>query len=594
MLPEAPAHDRAASSAAPPDRLTVQLGQYSCAGRKPANQDFHGCILPDGDLLTHKGIAFAVADGISTSSRGAEAAETAVASFLTDYYSTPETWSPQTSAERVIAAINSWMHGENTGLREHGDSDRTREAEGLITTLSAVILRDSIAHVLHLGDGLVARVDEAGLERLTEAHRVPAGGGQHLLARALGMGRHVKIDHAQITVQPGDVLLLATDGLADVLNGRAIAAAVHDAVDLQLCAQKLCEQALAAGAEDNLTVQLIRVMSVRSAGVVDLLSAEQRLPQPPEWQSGQDFDGFTLVRPLHNGSRSHVWLARDSETGVRVALKRLATDRADDPQACSELLLEEWALGRVRNPHVLSAPARISPRRYLYSVSDYCEGASLEQWQRDNPSPDIAAVRAIIRQVATGLYALHRRQIIHRDLRPANVLIDAEGTAKIIDLGSARIDGVADFAAQGGDDAFAGTLQFSAPELYRGLPASEQSDLYSLATITYFLLTGQLPYGPRAVLAQTLSRQRRLRYVPIATFRDDVPDWVDAALSHALHVEPHLRYQEVSAFVHDLSVPNTALAHPQPAPLLARNPVLFWQGVCLVLAIALLVSLIRL
>ena len=222
MPPELAEPVGAAQGNAPPDRLTVTVGQYSCAGAKPENQDFYGCILPDGDLLAHKGMAFVVADGISTSRRGREAAETAVASFLTDYYATPDAWSPRTSAQRVIAAINSWMHGQNAMLGGMGagyaDSDRAREAEGLVTTFTALILRDAAAHILHLGDGVAARVNASGLERLTEAHRVPAGGGVHLLARALGMGRHVEIDHSRIMVQPGDILLLATDGLGDGLR----------------------------------------------------------------------------------------------------------------------------------------------------------------------------------------------------------------------------------------------------------------------------------------------------------------------------------------------------------------------------------------
>lgn len=597
MPPERAEPVGAAQGNAPLERLTVTVGQYSCAGAKLANQDFYGCILPDGDLLIYKGMAFVVADGISTSRRGREAAETAVAGFLTDYYATPDAWSPQTSAQRVIAAINSWMHGQNAALggmaAGYADSDRAREAEGLITTFTALILRDAAAHILHLGDGVAARVNAGGLERLTEAHRVPAGGGTHLLARALGMGRHVEIDHSRIFVQPGDILLLATDGLGDGLTDREIAQIVHANPDMSAAARQMCEAALAAGAEDNLTVQLVQVDSVRQGAADDLLAAEARLPDPPEWQAGLDCDGYTLLRPLHIGGRSHVWLARDNSTGAAAAIKRLSAERAGDPQARSELLLEEWALGRVRSPHVLSVPPRARPRRFLYAVSGYCNGITLEQWQRDHPRADIAAVRAIITQVARGLYALHRRQIIHRDLRPANVMIDANGTANIIDLGSARIDGMTEHAPRAGEDAFAGTLQFSAPELYRGLPASEQSDLYSLAAMAYFLLTGHLPYGPRAGAADTLSRQRRLRYVPVATYRDDVPDWADAAIAHALHVEPHLRYQHVSAFVHDLSVPNTALTHPQPAPLLIRNPVVLWQVVSAVLAAALMIALIR-
>ena len=594
MPSEAAPTEGVAGGMSPPPRLTVAVGQYSYAGAKPVNQDFHGCLLPDGAMLATKGMAFAIADGISTSRRGAEAAETAVVSFLTDYYATPETWSPRSSAERVIAAVNSWMHGQNSALARHRevDPDRTREAEGLIATFTALILRGSTAHILHLGDAMVARVEPQGLEILTEAHRVPGGGGHYLLARALGMGRHVEIDYRQFAVQPGDTILIATDGVGDALSPREIAALVAAEADPEAAARGLCEAALEAGAADNLTAQLVRILSTGTDTADDLLAGEQRLPAPPDWHAGEACDGYVLVRPLHLGGRSQLWLARDSETGQMVALKRLARDLTDDPQAREGLLREEWVLRGITSPHVIAAPSRRFPRSALYTVSDYFPGQTLEQWHRDNACPDIAVVREIISQIARGLYAFERRQIVHRDLRPANIMIDADGTVQIIDLGSARVAGIDDPADAPGDDAFAGTQQFSAPELYRGLGATPQSDLWSLAAIAYFLLTGHLPLGPRMAAANTLSQQRRLRYVPVSTWRDDVPDWIDAALAHALHVEPHLRYQEVSAFVHDLNVPNTSLAHPEPAPLLQRNPVLFWQAVSSLLAAALLFVLV--
>ena len=112
-------------------RLEVSLGQYSTAGAKSENQDFHGALEPEGADRATKGIAVVIADGISTSRLGAAAAETAVKSFLTDYYCTSQAWSVQTSAERVIASTNSWMHARNARIRprEEGES---REQAALI------------------------------------------------------------------------------------------------------------------------------------------------------------------------------------------------------------------------------------------------------------------------------------------------------------------------------------------------------------------------------------------------------------------------------------------------------------------------------
>ena len=113
QVKEAVHHGRDRRLPASAGRLEISLGHYSTAGAKSENQDFHGALEPEGaDRLT-KGIAVAIADGISTSRLGAAAAETAVKSFLTDYYCTSEAWSVQTSAERVIAATNSWMHAQN-------------------------------------------------------------------------------------------------------------------------------------------------------------------------------------------------------------------------------------------------------------------------------------------------------------------------------------------------------------------------------------------------------------------------------------------------------------------------------------------------
>lgn len=572
-------------------RLAISLGQFSSAGRKSENQDFHGALQAEGADLATKGIAVAVADGISTSRLGAAAAETAVKSFLTDYYCTSEGWSVQTAAERVIAATNSWMYVQNRAAYGRPLEDGVRE-QGLVCTFSAVVLKSRSAHLLHVGDARIARLRNGTIEPLTETHRVYLGGGETYLGRALGVNRHVEIDYRRLPLEVGDVFVLSTDGVHEFLTDVRMARLLSDNGMLDEKAAAIAEAALENGSEDNLTVQILRIESLPDGEISDLVGAEATLPPAPKLEPGRQFAGYSVLRELHSGSRSHVYLARDEADGRQVALKVPSTEHGEDGHKVQELLLEEWVMRRLDHPNLLKAAPNRGARSHAFSVSEYVEGQTLRQWMFDHPRPELEAVRGIVKQIAGGLQAMHRREMLHRDLRPHNVLIDAAGVIRIIDFGSVQVAGVDELAPGCTIDAFfAGTMQYSAPELYLGQPATRQSDIYSLGVIAYQLLTGKLPYGPRAANASTRQAQRKLRYVPASELDPEIPEWVDATLAKAVAVEPGQRYEELSEFTYDLANPNSSLLLPEPRPLVQRNPLLFWQAIAFLLAVALVISI---
>ncbi|MCP1471612.1 serine/threonine protein phosphatase PrpC [Sphingobium sp. OAS761] len=571
-------------------RLTIETGAFSAAGAKAENQDFHGILIPEDALLASKGIAMAVADGISTSALGAVAAETAVKSFLSDYYATSEAWSVQSSARRVIAATNSWMHAQNVMARGIPATDAERE-QGMICTLSAMVIKSRAAHLFQIGDSRVARLADGTVEALTPLHRVDLGGGETYLGRAMGADRHVEIDHVRVALKEGDVLLLTTDGVHDVLTDARIALLLPDGAGLNEAARAICEAAVAAGAMDNVTCQIVRILSLPEARLDDVVADGAILPPAPPLQPGALFEGYRILRELHAGSRSHVYLAEDAVDGTKVVLKRLSTEHAADPARVQALLLEEWIARRTLNPHLLGAPAGRHARRHAYAVSHHVAGQTLDSWLNDHPRPDLLMVRSIVAQVAKGLQALHRREILHRDLRPANILVDADGTARIIDFGSAQVAGLEDICPPELDAAHAGTMQFSAPELYRGEAASRRSDLFSLGVVTYYLLTGALPYGPRLAQATAPSALRGMRYISARSFNADVPPWMDSAIARAVALDPDARYDELSEFTFDLSHPNPALpavTAPRERP---HRPERLWQAISLLLFLALLMLL---
>src|SRR5690606_10765214 len=139
------------------------------------------------------------------------------------------------------------------------------------------------------------------------------------------------------------------------------------------------------------------------------------------------FDGYRIVRELHASSRSHVHLAVDDASGIRVVLKTPSLDLRGDAAYLERFLTEDWIARRIDNPHVLKSRLPARKRHYLYTVSEFIDGQTLAQWMIDHPRPDLETVRGIVEQIARGLRAFHRLEMLHQDLRPQNLMIDATG-----------------------------------------------------------------------------------------------------------------------------------------------------------------------
>jgi serine/threonine protein phosphatase PrpC len=569
-----------------PRALKISVGQFSDKGAKETNQDFHGVLIPDEPLLSLKGISVVLADGISTSKVSRVAAESAVKGFLTDYYCTSESWSVRTSAQRVLEATNSWLHSQTRSQYAY-DKDR-----GYVCTLSAMVIKSTTAHLFHVGDSRIYRLSGSTLEQLTNDHRIVLNSQQSYLGRALGVNPQVEIDYQMVRLEAGDVFVLATDGIYEHLSARRIAKAVNQgADDLDAAAKAIVDEAFEAGSDDNLTVQIVRVDTLPESSASEVFGQPSELPLPPLLEARMVFDGYRIVRELHGSSRSHIYLAVDVETDAVVTLKIPSIDLRDDPVYLKRFLMEEWVARRIDSPHVLKPSAPSRRRNFLYLVTEYIDGQTLTQWMIDNPAPGLETVRDIVEQIAKGLRAFHRKEMLHQDLRPDNIMVDKTGTVKIIDFGSTRINGVAEAEPSGLNDDILGTLQYTAPEYFLGEGATTRSDLFSLGVITYQMLTGKLPYGAQAAQARTRAQFGKLRYRPAAHGAREIPVWVDGTLERAVHPNPLKRYDSLSEFLFDLRTPNANYIKTASSPLIERNPLLFWKSTTIVLALAVVVLL---
>lgn len=548
--------------------LQIDYAWRTEAGDKAENADACDAITPQGQTLRTKGIAAAIADGMSSSEGGREAAEVCVKTFLTDYLSTPDSWTVRTASSRVLGAINRWLWSQGQTVY---DSPR-----GMVTTFTGLIIKSATAHIVHVGDTRLYLYRNGELEQLTRDHRVWVSADREFLSRAMGADPHVDIDYKSLSVEAGDVFLFSTDGIHEYLTRKDITDTLAAEPHLQACVNRLVEQALHNGSHDNVTCQLLRVVRLPPAEEEELYRQITELPFPPNLSPGVTIDGYKILRELHASKRSEVFLAQDIENGQQVVLKTPSVNFRDDPEFLNGFLHEEWVGKRVNNIHLLKM---LEPRqrRFLYNISEYVPGRSLAQWQQDQGPASLAQMRDFARQLIDGLRALHRLEMYHQDLKPDNILITAEGVLKLIDFGAVRIAGETEISGELDNNIPQGTLNYAAPECLRGEPSTKASDLFSLAVILYELLTGKLPYGE----SETPKPKCKLNYSPARHHNPSVPAWIDAALEKALSPNPQKRYAALSEFEQDLAHPNTALMANHYEPLIKRYPVGFWQGLVL-------------
>lgn len=560
--------------------LTVSIGSSTDEGVKAFNQDYCASLVPTEPQLSSKGIVVAMADGISSSQVSQEASKAAVTGFIEDYYCTSESWSVKTSAQRVIKSINSWLYAQTQNSPHRFNRDK-----GYVCTFSAVILKSNTAHIIHSGDTRVYRLSSNTLEQLTTDHRRIVSEETSYLTRALGIDQVFDVDYSSQLLQVGDIYLLATDGVYEFLPSNIITQTIAETDTLQQASDRLIEIALHNGSDDNLSLQLIRIEHVPDYQL-DEIQQLTALPLPPRLRPRMTFDGYEILREIYISSRSHVFLARDLTTEQTVVIKTPSTELRNDTKYLEHFMLEEWIAQRLNNPHVAKAIVPDRKRNFLYLVTEYIEGISLNQWMIDNPKPSLEQVRSIVEQVAKGLQAFHRQEMIHQDIRPNNIMIDDTNTVKIIDFGSTFIAGVSDPS----QEEMRGTMRYSAPEYFLGHLGSHRSDIYALGVLTYQMLSGKFPYSTKIAQARSLSAQRRLVYQTIIDDESELPLWVDSALQKAVHVDPLKRYAVLSEFIYDLRHPNKTYTAKTKPPLIQRDPIMFWKSVSLILFILLVVQ----
>ncbi len=579
--------------------LSVAFGGYSTKGVKPENQDAFAAHQPDNSARHLKGCVACMADGVSCSDNAQQASQTAVTTFIDDYFSTPDTWPVKTAAARVLSSLNAWLY-------HHGQQSSARH-NGLVTTFSAVVFKSTTAHVFHVGDSRIYRFRGGELEQLTRDHSHQQGREKVFLTRALGMDSHLEVDYFQEDMEQGDLLMLSTDGVHDTLSSAELKVLLEQAPaseagteppsdnGLEALARQIVAAAEEKGSDDNLSCLLVRVDNLP---LEDINEAHRKLTQlaiPPVMEPGMKLDGYEVLRIIHSGTRSHLYLVKHPGRDQKFVLKTPSENFADDPQYLEGFIREQWVGRRVNHPGVMKIYPRESDSPFLYHLCEYIEGQTLRQWMYDNPNPKLETVREKAQQMMVCVRALQRLSMVHRDLKPENFLIDKNDHLKLIDFGTVQVSGLEEIHSPLGEHCPVGSVDYIAPEYLMGEKGGHRSDIFSLGVILYEMLTGSLPFKA-PVTPQKIPRHYDFwQYQSAREQRRDLPDWVDLALKKATSPTPSHRYAAMSEFMQDLKVPNQGMvARLEAAPLLERNPVRFWQLISLVLLGVVIVQLVLL
>jgi serine/threonine protein phosphatase PrpC len=519
----------------------------------------------------------ALADGIGGHRGGREAAETAVRGFLDGFWETPETLEVRWAAARILNSLNLWLYAQ-------GRQDPN--LAGMGTTFTALVLRGRLAHVVHVGDSRAYRLTGERLTRLTEDHVRQSASGQPMLYRALGADAELRLDYAAHPLALHDRFMLCSDGVHGALTDEAIAEVLRARTAPAVASRTLVDTALARGSQDNCTALVLDVVGLPQARPADIGRALMALPIVAAPHPGETVDGFVLKGLVSEGRYSRLLVAEDEIEQGSYVLKFPQAQVGTVESHHASFIREAWVGARVQSPwvaHVVELPP--GRQTCLYTVMPLYGGELLDARLNRRPSIGLEEGRGVGVKLSRAAAALHRIGVIHRDIKPDNVMLEHGGGLKLLDLGVVRVPGLEDETPT----EIPGTAAYMAPEMFAGEPGNEATDVYAIGVTLFRAFTGEYPFGN----VDATSRPRLERPKDLLTLRPDLPAWLQDVVERAIAADPAVRPDAVELATELESGPVASTSSRVTTPTFyQRHPVGVWQVIAGLLALALIASLL--
>ncbi len=538
--------------------ISVLVGQASLPSPHGPNQDYAGAVTPDGGEFSTKGVVLAIADGVGKVRGGGVLAEATVRTFLTGWYASPETW----SASRCLGVLG----------KEANDAAR-RDHPGAACTLTAAVVLGRFLHVLHLGDSRAWLVRQGQARQLTTDHVWDAPEMRSVLHRAVGLDEEISPQIFREEIREGDLVVLATDGFHKAIDLVSEPLVIEEGESLDAAAHRAVRMAKTRGSDDDATILLARIDRLPTSEAGFFGGSEPELPAVEGAREGLEFDGFRLQKKLGGGRRTSVWLADDHEEERRVVIKIPDPQSVLEPGVREEFLREEWVGKRIQHPAVVPVIGLRGGRRTrLYYVMPWTSGTSLRRILTREGFLDAYAVTQLGLELAPALRAMHRLGVLHRDIKPDNILRDDLGRNRLTDLGVAQVE--AFFDERGSEP---GTPSYMAPEMFLGSPASEATEIFALGVTLYESLTRRLPYGE----IEPFTRPKFSLAPPASRFNPQIPPWLDSVVMCAIEPDPKNRFKALSELEFHLERRERVSDQNSPPPVDPERRLRFWIGLAL-------------
>jgi serine/threonine-protein kinase len=575
--------------------------RLSCESKSSAgpvrakNEDYLGFWQPDEEserLL--RGAVAVVADGVGGLEKGEVASRMAVEIAIATFQRMNPVNPPKQILKQIFDMANLEIY-EAAGTSEP-------KAGRMATTLSVCIFRDRELFIGHVGDTRVYLVRQEQLRRLTDdhsytamqvklrlisEHEAKASRLRSMLTRSLGPEPIVHFDFKRIKLMSRDRIVQCTDGLYCFMNDGELSEGV-DRLDMDEICPYLISLAERRGTDDNLSAQVIQVDRLvepkydQPISIMKKTGGGQPVSMTNEVKPGDIIDGrFEIEGVISRSGMASIYKAKDLETKQTVAVKIPYMQLESDPNSFARFQREEEIGELLNHPNILKF-IKVPHKTRPYIVTEYLEGKPLSTVMnevRPLPIPDAVQIASYI---CGALAHMHEHKVVHRDLKPQNIMVCDDGTLRIIDFGIAKSTEMRRLTFAGFTPAM-GTPDYMAPEQVKGKRGDERTDIYSLGAVLYEMTTGSVPFdGPNPFIVMN----SRITGDPTAPRKvnPEISEALEETILHAMEREPARRYHSAAAMKAELDDPEavkvTGRHHQLKSPKIWKAR---WQGARLVI-----------
>ncbi|MBU2731136.1 bifunctional protein-serine/threonine kinase/phosphatase [Acidithiobacillus caldus] len=503
-----------------------RVAHYSIsASQNKTNQDYIAYADGGASLRQTRGNIWVLADGMSGGKAGRVAAELFVRQLIDGYTHLSPTISIASALGRAVDAANRSIHWL---------SRNDPNLAGMATVFCAIVMRGWEFYACYAGDVHCYRWRNRNITLLTVDHTIKAMIG-NIVYRAAGMNDVLNTDFHKLDIEQDDIIILMSDGCYRYLKEREIREIMISASSLADAAEKMANSAIVNGSQDDVTIGLLEVLWLPSKTMSIFEHEFFSIPigRPPN--IGANIDGYHILEHIYDGYQSVLFRSFDEKSNTEKVLKFPKRQLNDDDAIRRTFATEDWVSSIVSSPWLVRTAHDGRCRSQVYTVMLSYKGQNLSMIIRSK-TLTVREGLEIMKQLAKAVYALHKLNIIHRDIKPDNVFITDRGDVLLLDYGFALVPGTIDQKS----NLMLGTLAYMAPEIIAGAPGDSRSDVYSLGVTFYYMFSRWKP----PIDAEGYRSLRR--------YRPDIPDWLDRVIKKMVSANPRDRYSDTLEVLYDI------------------------------------------